>query len=268
MAAEPGSVAVVVPMYRDELTPDERISVRHLLRFLGRYDRYLVVPRSVRPSLGDFGVRRFPDRSLRSRRGYSALLLSRRFYRAFADYEYILVYQLDSLVFRDELADWCARGYDYIGAMHRIGEHPPIPGNGGFSLRRVPTFLRVLTSRTRTVDPAEHWRRHWAHLPPLTRLRATPRRVAKRLRAFNSVGWEIRRMNRSEYAWPEDWFWSLEARKYVPEFRIPSAAEGIRFAFAEDARSWLEAAAGRLPFGCHGWDRSERELWEPYLLRE
>jgi hypothetical protein len=37
-------VAVVVPVYRPGLNADERVSLRHLERVLGGYDRFLVVP--------------------------------------------------------------------------------------------------------------------------------------------------------------------------------------------------------------------------------
>jgi hypothetical protein len=268
MAATPGSVAVVVPTHRARLDADDEISLRHLLRFLGGYDRYLVLPKSLSPPVDGFAVKRFPNRFFATHEGYTALLVSRRFYRSFAEYEYILLYQLDCLVFRDELAAWCARHYDYVGAMHRMADHPPMPGNGGFSLRRIPAFLDVLTSRARMVDPTAYWQRNWARAPPLTRLLNTPRRIAKQLHAFNGVQWEIRRQ-KTVRGWSEDWFWSLEAAKYVREFRIPTAEEGLRFGFSEEARSWFEAAEGALPFGCHAWNRGDdRAVWEPYLLRE
>ncbi len=38
------------------------------------------------------------------------------FYKTFTAYEYILIYQLDAFVFCDALKEWCAKGYDYIGA--------------------------------------------------------------------------------------------------------------------------------------------------------
>ena len=61
-------------------------------------------------------VVRFDPGFFRSTDTYSRLLLSAGFYQAFASYEFILIHQLDVFVFRDELADWCARGYDYVGA--------------------------------------------------------------------------------------------------------------------------------------------------------
>lgn len=51
------SVAVVIPIYREPLTADEQVSLRHLLRFLGGYERFIVAPQS----LAGFGIQRFDD---------------------------------------------------------------------------------------------------------------------------------------------------------------------------------------------------------------
>jgi hypothetical protein len=264
--AAAGRVAVVVPVYRPTFDDDEQISLRHLSRFLSRYDRARVSPHGLEVELDGFRVERFPKRYFRSQRTYSDLLLTKRFYRRFSDYDYILVYQLDSLVFADELETWCGKGYDYIGAVHVI-EGTALVGNGGFSLRRVGRFLEVLESKRRTVDAREHWARHWAGRPASVRTLNLPRKYLKRLRAFNGVQWEIRCRKRS-YGWPEDWFWSLRAPKYVPEFRIAPNDEADRFAFFGEPRETFAAIGGRLPFGCHGWPRFDRDFWEPYLLRD
>jgi hypothetical protein len=258
-------VAVVVPVYRAELDDDERTSIRHLEHFLSRYDRFLIMPRSLPFELEGYEPVRFRDSWFASRRSYSALLLTRRFYRRFADYDCILLYQLDSLVFADELEDWAAQGYDYIGAVHVIGGEAMV-GNGGFSLRCVPRFLDVLSSPRRTVDPAEYWRRHWAGRPRATQMLNLPRRVLKRLRMFNGVQWDIRRRQQSYDGWSEDWFWSLAASTYVPDFRVPPNDVAHRFAFFGEPRECFAAIGERLPFGCHGWTRFERDFWEPYLL--
>ncbi len=265
--AADGGVAVVVPCYRAELTPDERVSLLHLNSFLSSYDRYLVMPKSLRFGLDGFGVERFGDRWFESRRSYSALLLTTDFYRRFSRYDYILLYQLDSLVFSDQLRYWCGKNHDYIGAVHTI-EGRVLVGNGGFSLRRVGSFLNVLTSKRRTSDPREHWQRNWATAPRVDRWRKLPRRYLKHLHAFNGVQWEIRRLNRAYSGWSEDWFWSLQARKYWPSFRIAPNEDGLHFAFCEEPRESFELIGRQLPFGCHGWTRFDREFWRPFLLAD
>jgi hypothetical protein len=265
--AREDAVAVVVPVYREELGPDEQVAIRHLDRHLGSYDRYLLMPEGLRFTIDGYRACRFPDRFFTSKHDYSRLLLTPGFYRAFSSYAYILIHQLDSLVLSDELRFWCARGHDYIGAVHTIGDLPPHVGNGGFSLRKVESFLAVLTSRVRAVEPRAYWAANWADKPVLARLRAAPRRGALHLRAFNDVRREIRRLDRTAHAWPEDWFWSLEASRFWPDFRVAGNEDGDRFAFFGTPRETF-ARTGRLPFGCHAWTRFDRDFWEPHLLRE
>ena len=75
-------------------------------------------------------------------------MLSSEFYRRFSKFEYILIYQLDAFVFKDQLNYWCKKGYDYIGApwfegfhLTKTGVNIIGVGNGGFSLRRVKTHI-------------------------------------------------------------------------------------------------------------------------------
>jgi hypothetical protein len=257
--------AVLVPVYRPKLTADDVVSLRHLEHYLSGHDRYLVMPEGLRFGLDGFRIKRFSDRWFRSRRTYSELLLTRDFYRAFSEHEYMLVHQLDCLVFKDELGYWCDTGYEYIGAVHTIPNHPPGVGNGGFSLRRIEGFLEVLESKRRTVEPRDYWSASWGDKPPLQRWLNMPRVWAKHLRYFNGVTWEIRRMNRADYGWPEDWFWSLEARKYSPRFRLAPNEAALRFSFDESPAEYFEAIGRELPFGCHGWT-GKRSFWEPFLL--
>ena len=106
-------VAIVVPMSnRAELTSDEEISFRHLLHYLGKYDKYLVVPKNLQVDFPGFGIKRFDNRFFGSLAAHTKLVLSPRFYKAFSDYKFILIYHLDSLVFSDQLTDWCEMDYD------------------------------------------------------------------------------------------------------------------------------------------------------------
>lgn len=62
----------------------------------------------------------------------------------------MLIYQPDAFIFKDDLSKWCSKGYEYIGAPN-VGKarqnvySPAMPmrvGNGGFSLRSIPAFMR------------------------------------------------------------------------------------------------------------------------------
>jgi hypothetical protein len=223
--------AVAIPYWGQPLGEDEQVSLRHLERFLGGYDLF-----AVGDELPGLGRKRFPGRFFRNPVTYSRLLLSRRFYEAFADYEYVLVHQLDALVLRDELEAWCARGLDYVGAPWFPGPAMPLieepaVGNGGFSLRRVARFLDVLERA------GERYARRW-----------------------------VSGRSDSRFEAHEDLFWSFDAGRFAPEFRVASVEEALGFAFELEPRRALELAGGKLPFGAHGWARYDREFWEPLLL--
>jgi Protein of unknown function (DUF5672) len=244
------SVAVVVPVFRDRLGPDEELSLRHLRAHLGAYDGFAFCPASLDLEVPDLAPVRLDDRHFRTHRDYSRLMLSGGFYRRFERYEFVLVHQLDCVVFSDELARWCGERYDYVGApwVRRGADGRPFfagVGNGGLSLRRVESFLRVLERRVRATVAV----RHVGEL--VRRIVREPRRA--------------RQLLRDRYVY-EDKFWSLEAPRLDPGFRIPPAETAVAFAFESEPRFCFEQNGGRLPFGCHKWRAHDPEFWAPYLL--
>jgi hypothetical protein len=240
-------VAIVTPHYRSPLSADEQISLRHLREYLGRFDRYLIGPLSRPKEFSDFAVPPYSARYFADRVGYSRLLVAEQFYRAFADYEYILIYQLDCLVFSSDLEAWCQTGWDYVGApwfnlwpppQRTDLDNPEDPvdrfgtvGNGGLSLRKVESALAVLTSPKRRQDD-------------------------RLLREFLEDP-------RSH----EDQFWSFSAPQLVDGFRIARPRRALEFSFETEPRYCFHENAGRLPFGCHAWPRFDRDFWEPFLLK-
>ncbi|MBX6362671.1 MAG: hypothetical protein IRZ00_02275, partial [Gemmatimonadetes bacterium] len=96
MATSPRVAVVVAGFERPTLTADEQISVRHLNRYLGRYDRYLVLPKGGRLRIPGVEPRFFPTRFFGSPSAHGRLLLWPKFYKAFSEYEFILIYHLDA----------------------------------------------------------------------------------------------------------------------------------------------------------------------------
>jgi hypothetical protein len=274
MVLKTEDVAVVVPIYRSEITPDEEISLRHLRRFLDRYPKFFLAPESLKIEQSGFGIKRFKDNFFRDVTTYSALLLSDQFYETFSEYGYILVYQLDALVFSDQLLEWCAKGYDYIGAPWIKSPFVPFlesprVGNGGFSLRRVDGFLKVLNSKVYFQDPDEYWMHFCAGRTSSQKLLNLPRKFLKKLSWFNGARWEAARWTKegfSRFSANEDLFWSLRAPQYDPSFKIASVSEALKFSFEVEPRTCYEMNHHKLPFGCHGWAKYDRQFWEPFLL--
>jgi Protein of unknown function (DUF5672) len=268
------TVAVVVPWYRrTTVTPDEEISFRHLEHFLGRHERFLIVPNGLTISLPGFKMKPVPSRYFGSPQANTRLMLSRWFYQMFSEYNYILIYQSDALVLSDRLLEWCELDLDYVGAPFiRCADtplvNPPRVGNGGFSLRRVQSFLKVIDSKRYWVEPSQYWKEVYASRPRPVRLLNLPRKWLKLLVRFNGARREMAQWHlKDERRRNEDNFWSDEAVRYYPDFRIAAVETGLRFAFEVAPRHCYELNGRQLPFGAHAWPKYDRAFWEPYLQR-
>jgi hypothetical protein len=237
-----GQAIVVVPVYKPQPNEREAVSWNRCLEDFTHTPIALVAPEGLdltaylpsgRLETRPIHVVRFDPGFFLSTLTYSRLLLSAGFYQAFASYEFILIYQLDVFVFRDELADWCARGWDYIGApwvdcewiAEARASWPPetrdnVVGNGGFSLRRVAPALRLLTEMP---DCAERGGGN------------------------------------------EDLFWAFRAPACTP-FKIPKLEEATAFAFEVRPDRAFARNGSKLPFGCHGWHHGDMlDFWRPVL---
>lgn len=76
---------------------------------------------------------------------YNSYIVSNFLYNLVLDYEYILIHQLDSFIFKDELHYWCDKGYDYLGGFDSllILYNHIVNLNGGFSLRKTSVFNEI-----------------------------------------------------------------------------------------------------------------------------
>jgi len=273
-------VAIVTPVPRFPLSAEAKISMRHLREYLGRFDRYIIGPKSLPKEFSDFALRAFPSRYFRSRYGYNHLLMTEQFYRAFSDYEYILIFQLDCLVFASNLEEWCRKDWDYVGAPWLKNSDDPSQGflgvgNGGLSLRRVRGALAVLTSKQLLKNPKVGERitgrrskllyEHLDSAPQLKRMIGAAKTFLHQYGYHNNVRWLVRQFVKTNLH--EDFFWALEAPKIVTSFRIPAPEEALGFSFELAPRYCFKVNSGRLPFGCHAWSKYDREFWEPFLLK-
>lgn len=271
MAGKPKTVAVVVPLPTGrELTADEQVSFWHAEQFLSGYDRFMLAPEGMDVERPGYRVAHFSARFFGDKHRHNRLLISPEFYEAFAEYEYIFIYHLDALVFSDQLADWCARGYDWVAPVRFImNTDPPTleaPVTGGFSLRRVDACLRVLHSRRRGVSPLAYWRAARRESKGPILIAKAFWALAKFFPRFNSVDWELERQFLPA---GEDNFWATRAHLYDPEFKRVPVTEALSFGWGLEPRYCYQLCDGKLPFGCHGWNRpANREFWVPFLLRE
>lgn len=280
MVSLPNSACVVVPAYRPQLAADEEVALRQCLRVLGARPVIIAAPQGLdlrcceelaRSEGRQLKVEWFEPEFFASVATYNRLMLSRRFYRRFRDYEYLLVHQLDAFVFRDELDIWTGRGLDYVGGpwfeqysgSGASSGMLPRGGGGGFSLRRVRSFLRVLETWRIMKGPGallREYRDAGKPLGPGTLLKV----AAKSFGYKNNSRYLIRATTRLN----EDLFWTDFAPLIYPGFRVADAKTAIGFSFECQPRRQYEANGGRLPFGCHAWARYDRDFWRPFFKEQ
>jgi hypothetical protein len=127
----------------------------------------------------------------------------------------------------------------------------PKVGNGGFSLRKVESCLRVLDApalgRTYWVDPDEYWENFRDGAPVHRRLANLPRKYLKRFYAFNSPRRVISRALDHPTIVIEDEFWSNRAPLLYPPFTVAPVDDGLRFAFEAEPRMCFELTATSCP---------------------
>lgn len=260
-------VAIVVPIYRTELDATEKVALRALDRHLGCYDRFVVHPIGLMlpPELDGMTALPMSPRRFRDIGAYSAMLMSPDFYRRFSDYRYILIYQTDCLVFRDELRAWCEADFSYIGApwlrKDRDGTRRRYlaVGNGGLSLRHVGDHLRVLESRRLQLTGKSEQSRRFFHS-----WRQGKRLIAHWLRSKLSrrpAAHTIRR----HFDQAEDMFWAYYAPLLDENYTVAPVETALRFARERSADGDFPKSRADLPFGAHGWHKIDTARWLAFI---
>lgn len=255
-------VAVVIPIYKPSLSDAENLSYQYYCQFLSHFDTFAISPQSLRLPI-PVQKRSFPNECFANVQAYSQLLLSSEFYQSFSEYTYILIYQLDALVLKDELMYWCKQDYDYLGApwwhstiawlTHPEGQQHVV-GNGGFSLRKVASHLEVLTAAAKVASHTN-----------LSRQQVLLRFAQAILTGKSRQQWLSTLPQ--HYPFNEDGFWSFEASKYVKHWRVPSPDVGLRFAIETEPRRSFNTLNQTMPFGVHAWEKYDKAFWLERLAR-
>lgn len=228
-------IAVVTPIYQEELNSNETNGLKHSYANLKYRDIFFISPKNLnlkfyRHNFPSINYIFFENHYFESTNTYSKLLIEKRFYEIFDEYNFILILQQDCIVFKDDLDTWGSLGYDYIGApwpkawefsCPQIGS--PIDGlkfyvnvgNGGLSLRRVQGCINVL----------------------------------------EELNWLLK--NSSDVV--EDAFFSLAGHISI-SFKIPNTIVASKFSLECEPQKFY-AINNKSPTGVHAWEKWDKQFW-------
>jgi hypothetical protein len=254
------SVKVIIPIYKTYFGELEEKSFLQCVKVLKNHQIVLVQPEGldndyITKRHSGISVESFPKRYFESIEGYNELLLSASFYERFLETNYILIYQLDAFVFKDELLKWCDKEYDYIGAPWIASPKNTVSSK----------YFNIIARNFRSNRKNEREETFFKVGNGGLSLRKTKSHylIAKQNSAIISefLNAEVKQI----YA-IEDVFWSLQAPKLDPDFTIPDYKEAVYFAIDRKPKIALALCNDQLPFGCHGINKPKViEFWKPIL---
>ena len=232
---------ITVPIYKTEFDFDEYNSIKQLFRILGQYDIIAFYPESLdltyyKNNFNFTNYYMFWDEYFTDYpKGYNKLMLQSGFYECFSEYEYMLVYQPDCWVFRNELEYWVNKEYDYVGSPFILNYEYKYYlttqchiGNGGFSLRKISFFKNLC--------------KQYEHI-------------------INNL------INYNDYMFGEDHI-ILQLKSYNIDLHenFPTFFEASKFSWEIAPHLMYQIHDKKLPFGCHGYNKiQDKQFWNDFI---
>ena len=262
-------VVITIPLYKSNISKSEMLALNQLINVLKNhqinfftfkeldFSQYSELLQNV-----DYSITYFKKFFFKDTLSYSKLLCSKSFYKKYKNYKYLLLYQLDAWVFRDELAYWVGQNYDYIGAPWFSDDNPEfgLPhflgiGNGGFSLRNIKNHLRVLSNFSYIISPFTIIN-NFISEPSFTSFL----KMIKYLTFSNNSHFLLGKPEINE-----DVFWGTIVKRNYSWFKAPDMITAARFSTETNSEK-LYQINKQTPFGCHAWEIYDFEFWSTHIL--
>lgn len=259
------NVAITVPCYKNTLKASEWASLKACIDKLGCYDIFIVAPLNLdltnvinnSGSTQCLKTERFANENFLSLNAYNKFVLSEEFYSRFSNYDYVLIYQLDAYVFKDELEQWLNKGYDYIGAPWLSKKY--ITSKGRNLLCRLATLFYCLCGKRRK------YRKYKCYglvgngglsLRKVSKMIYITRKYKKQI-AVSCAG--------DKLLYPED-NWLAIGLKKEDSLKVPPLLEALAFSIERDPELAYKWNKETLPFGCHAFDREPYwDFWKRFI---
>lgn len=264
---------IVIPIYSERLTSDEKASLKQCLSILGKYDIAFLTYSDLDTTVYEQHVslfktinvryEYFDKKNFKDIEGYNRFCLSSELYERFTGYDYMLIYQLDAWVFEDRLMEWCEKGYDYIGPPFFDDWSSDTPciigvGNGGLSLRRIQFFNDLLKLGQRMFSAHQLFRQCSCFADYL---RFVPKAIFGIKNTTNDFI-----QKKYEQGFNEDVIISVFLKDSLCVPNIPSPEVAMNFAMERYPSKLYHATGNQLPFGCHAFRKYEFDtFWSQFI---
>ena len=279
----------IIPIYKEPslFTSQEKTSLINNLVKLSRYKVILLSHHKLESVIVDFlacsidialqeglEIMYIASHHLSSVSSYDRLLKSSKFYQIFSSFSHLVIVQLDVWIFGTNIETWLALPYAQIGAPWLCLKEEELSmigvGNGGLSIRNIRTVIRLLES-SRSALTFDSIRRGLCLMYGIDQDAIGPSHSLKALSKVNILLTLINLfpMLRSKHIFKrvflEDYYLACLAESN-PDITpsLPSLDEAASFSF-ESFPSELYARFGRLPFGCHAFEKHERSFWKRHI---
>jgi hypothetical protein len=261
-------VTVVIPLYTLRLSEIELVSLKQCFQVLGSHDIAIVKPYSLDISPlkqliegnATFRVEEFDNHYFAGREGYNRLMLSTTLYERFLDSKYILIHQTDVYVFKDELEQWCQRGYDYIGA-------PWLPAVGDVSGWNLPKRAFYMARRALGKFKSQYQAINLKYLVGNggCSLRHTKHFLDAATKLSDAFA--LAASDSSNHENFEDVVWSVRVNRLCPgTLSIAPCHEAVFFSMESHPTMAMRLTGGQLPMATHAFARRRnRSFWKQYI---
>jgi len=245
------SVVVVLPIYQKKFDKNEILSLIQLRKKLfKKYDICIVTREDLsdtikrEPLLQGYGVKYLAPKFY-DYQGYNLMCKSVDFYSYFKEYEYMLIYHTDALVFGNLVTYWTKKKYDYVGPpwfnKDKNGKLKLLgTGNGGISLRKIDSFIAI-NQKAQTC-------RGKIILFIKNILPSIPVLFHKALICRDYPRYHIGSRN-------EDLFYAYAAKQLNSNFKVAGYQDSLKFAFEKYPEYCFKENKNKLPFACHAFQK-------------
>lgn len=257
---EKRDIAIVVPIYKLPLSSDDKTCLNQLFKVMEGYDIVAIYPEDldmtdVCQEYPKFIKHPMDSFNFKSLRAYNKLVLSTGFYDDFSNYKYLLINQLDTYIFKDDLCNWANAGFDYVGAPFM-----PLKEKYWNCFRRFWCKLNFALGRYRGTDP------HHSQWYQVGNGGLCLRNINKFQNITKKYSQQIDKdLSDEKDFYPED-LWLTYELKGVDKLKTPDWKTALLFSIECSPEKSMEAIGGILPFGTHAWTLEQhRPFWKNFI---